>query len=117
MTDTAFYNRMAAMATRLITKFGKPVTVRSWTGTSRDVETGSVTRAPVDTVVNGVYVDITKYQATDSLIERGDKMMFIDGPATTDDRIIDGSTEIGIVGVEKVDPGGVPVVWRVQVRK
>jgi len=119
MSD-AFYNSMAATASKLITKFGAQGTIKRTTGGSIDPVTGDTTAGTTVTYTPNTIVQ--KY--ADELIDgtrilSSDRLIILDNtiePLTTDKITIRGE-DWTIVSVSESRPAGIPLVYFVQARR
>lgn len=121
---SAFYDRTAATALRLIMQFGQPVTIRATTVGEYDPETGS---APPDTTkeqtAQGILLDFTGQEfQNNSLIKQGDKKLKIAAqglewvPDLLNKVIIQGRTWSIVPPLKEVNPAGTPILYELQVR-
>ncbi|MBH3404456.1 hypothetical protein I5P86_05265 [Pseudomonas glycinae] len=121
---SAFYDRTAATALRLITQFGQPVTVRATTVGEYDPEAGS---APPDSTkeqtAQGILLDFTGQEfQNNSLIKQGDKKLKIAAqglewvPDLLNKVIIQGRTWSIVPPLKEVNPAGTPILYELQVR-
>lgn len=108
----------------LLGDFGRDVVLRQRSQTLVDPAQPSrgYTTADTDTAVKAVFVQFSKNDYQNTAIEAGDKKCIVsslDAPGIeigTDDQIVDGGKVWQIVLAEKVEPGGVAIVWKLQVR-
>jgi hypothetical protein len=121
---SAFYDRTAATALRLITQFGQPVIIRATTVGEYDPETGS---APPDSTkeqtAQGILLDFTGQEfQNNSLIKQGDKKLKIAAlglewvPDLLNKVIIQGRTWSIVPPLKEVNPAGTPILYELQVR-
>jgi hypothetical protein len=121
---SAFYDRTAATALRLITQFGQPVIIRATTVGEYDPETGS---APPDSTkeqtAQGILLDFTGQEfQNNSLIKQGDKKLKIAAlglewvPDLLNEVIIQGRTWSIVPPLKEVNPAGTPILYELQVR-
>jgi len=121
---SAFYDRTAATALRLITQFGQPVTIRATTVGEYDPEAGS---APPDSTkeqtAQGILLDFTGQEfQNNSLIKQGDKKLKIAAhglewvPDLLNKVIIQGRTWSIVPPLKEVNPAGTPILYELQVR-
>ncbi|NLR96623.1 hypothetical protein HGP17_07230 [Rhizobium sp. P38BS-XIX] len=113
------YDRTRATAARLIARFGQKGSLRRITNTGPDYD-------PVQTSedFDCSLVDLDQSQAhvADTLIQRGDRMVYLstEGLSITpmlSDRLLIGGVEHAIVDIQPLSPGGTVVFWQVQVRR
>ena len=123
----AFYNSMAATASKLITKFGAVGEIKRTTGGSIDPVTGdttagtTVTYSP-NTIVQR-YADeligTSPRSGITTSILAGDRLIILDDtvePLTTDTIAIRGENW-KIISVTESRPAGIPLVYFVQARR
>lgn len=124
---SAFYDRMAATALRLIDRFGQTITLRNPTEGSYDPVTGTTTPGlPDDQPAQAILKDYALQQSGASYAEgteirQGDKEITIAAqgvtkPQMTTQIIADGDTWT-IVNIKEINPAGTPLVYKVQGRK
>lgn len=120
---SAFYDRMAATALRLIAQFGQPVSLQVIQVGDYDPETG--TSAPSTTLeqtVSGVLIEYTGQEYQNStLIQQGDKKLKVAAhglawaPNLSTKAVIQGKTWV-VFTVKEINPAGTPLVYELQVR-
>lgn len=121
---SAFYDRTAATALRLITQFGQPVTIRATTVGEYDPEAGS---APPDSTkeqtAQGILLDFTGQEfQNNSFIKQGDKKLKIAAqglewvPDLLNKVIIQGRAWSIVPPLKEVNPAGTPILYELQVR-
>jgi hypothetical protein len=116
----AFYNSIAATASKLITKFGAVGEIKRTTGDSIDPVTGTVIAGTTVTYTPNTIVQ--KY--ADELIDgarilSSDRMIILDNtiePVSTDTITIRGENW-SIVSIKESSPAGIPLVYFVQARR
>lgn len=124
---SAFYDRMAATALRLIDQFGQTITVRNPTEGSYDPVTGTTTPGlPNDQPAQAILKDYALQQSGASYAEgteirQGDKEITIAAhgvakPLMTTQIIADGVTWT-IVSIKEINPAGTALVYKVQGRR
>ena len=105
----------AAVATKLISKNGRPMALRTLT-TSGTVYDPTVTA--VDIAIVGV---MTNYKLSDirDTVQVGDKMVIVDSSVvpTPDMRLVDSGTEYEIIDVIEIKPGTESIMFKLQVRR
>jgi len=119
MSD-AFYNKMATTAKNLLAKFGVAWTITRNTGEVIDNITGAVTSAGTSATFTpkGVLTVYDKRLMGNGRIEQGDRLLILDDtvlPLMTDKPTINGVVW-NIQDIEIVEPAGIPLVYKVQVR-
>jgi hypothetical protein len=115
------YERAAASALRMLTKYGQAVTLRSVpAGTYAN---GAVTgNTPVDTTRRGVLFDLPSggdTQQNMTLIQQGYKQLYMDASGsapTVADRVIVDSIEYVISTVKTLSPAGIPVLYELYIK-
>jgi hypothetical protein len=119
MSD-AFYNRMAATASRLLFKFGGEVSVVRNTGGSVNPVTGAVTPGTNATLkAKGLLNKFDDSLIDGTRIKASDRVLIMDNtfePLMTDRPTIGGQNWT-IVEINTVKPANVPVVYALQVRR
>lgn len=120
-----FYANIAATAASLIADKGVEFVFSRTTGQIINPVTGAVTAGTTaEFRTKGIFKRIRHDHlnnigvAHGALIQQGDKMIILDNsfaPILTDAVLI-GSAYWKVVGVEPVAPGGIPVIYSVQVR-
>jgi hypothetical protein len=118
--STAFYNSIAATASKLITKFGAVGEIKRTTGGTIDPVTGVPTAGTTITYTPNTIVQ--KY--ADELIDgarilSSDRMIILDNtiePISTDTITI-GGENWSIVSIRESNPAGIPLVYFVQARR
>ncbi|QXI03642.1 hypothetical protein HU718_016525 [Pseudomonas tensinigenes] len=121
---SAFYDRTAATALRLITQFGQPVTISKTEPGEYDPETGGDTPgATIEQTAQGILLDFTGQEfQNNSLIKQGDKKLKIAAqglewvPDLLNKVIIQGRTWSIVPPLKEVNPAGTPILYELQVR-
>lgn len=117
------YTSLAATAQRLMDRFGQAMTLRRVVNSAYDTSTGTVTQATTDYAVNGVVQAYKESRVDGSIIRRGDKQVIVAGNALTfapdpdTDRLLIGGVDHAVVNVEEENPGGLALVYTLQVRE
>lgn len=113
------YDKARATAARLITKFGQKGSLRRIASAGPDYD-------PVQTSEDFAcsFVDLDRSQAhvADTLIQRGDRMVYLSTEGlsitpTLADKVLIGGIEHAIVDIQPLSPGGMVVFWQLQVRR
>lgn len=123
MTDTAFYDSMAAVAAELIDKYGAPMALRRTTGATYDPVAGVTTPGvSAELPTKGVFRGISSNYAAAFEVQQGDRLAIVDAsqePALTD--LLAWGPALGtawhIVRIAPINPAGIPIAYTVQVRK
>jgi hypothetical protein len=121
---SAFYDRMAATALRLITQYGLTITLRTVTPGGYDPELGETTPEIVaEQVGQGILIDFTGLEfQSNSLIKQGDKKLKLaakgltSAPSLLSKVIADGKTWSIVPPLKEVNPAGTPLLYELQVR-
>lgn len=114
------YSRLIATANRLLAKFGQDMTLLALNAPGYDPSTGGTSGTPASETKTGVIFPykngITAMQ--ESLILAGDQQVFIllDNAPKPTDKLQVGSREYSIINVKAIEPGGVTVLYELQVR-
>lgn len=123
---SAFYDRQAATAQRLLAQFGQPVTVSRVTGGTEDPLTGEMTgQTPENYTPNGVLLNYSGREAGEARdagneIRTSDRKLLLApfdvDPVVTDSVTADGS-EWTIINIKPLRPAGQTLLHEIQVRK
>ena len=123
---SAFYDRQAATAQRLLAQFGQPVTVSRVTGGTEDPLTGEMTGQTTESYTpNGVLLNYSVKEAGDSRaagneIRTSDRKLLLApfdvDPVVTDSVTVDGR-EWTIIRIKPLRPAGQTLLHEIQVRK
>lgn len=114
------YSRLVATAKRLLEKFAQDMTLQAASTPGYDPSTGGTSGSQISETKPGVIFPykngITAMQ--ESLILTGDQQVFIllDNPPKPTDKLQVGSRQYSIVNVKAIEPGGVTVLYELQVR-
>lgn len=116
----SFYGEMAEVVLSMLKEFGKPVTVVRETDGVFDPVTGSNTPGTTEHLkFNGVLKSYKQSLIDGSLIMQGDKLLVLDAshePKKGDKvQSVDGNWQIEFV--DSMNPAGVPLAYKVQVRR
>ena len=109
-------------AAALIAEEGKSLTLRRAVAGAYDPATSSAEITATDVTVKGMILNYRDSQRDGTLVQSGDRKAVLTAKGLSDapqqnDVIIDGSDELNIVGVSRIEEAGVPVVYVCQVRK
>lgn len=114
------YVKSAATAKRLLTQFGRSMTVRRYAIGSYNPATGAATATPTDVATVGAEFAFGAGQSqhAGNLIQAEDARILLspDVAPTLTDRIVIGTHEYSVVGVREVSPAGTPVLYEVHGR-
>lgn len=117
--STYDYTRPRATADRLVTRFGQTGAIRRQTASGSE---NNPTFTPTDhecTLVTEAYktseIDGSRVMASDLkvILAKGDLAI----SPTTEDKLVIGGVPYSIVDVSPLSPGGVVVLWQMQVRR
>lgn len=113
------YDNARTTAERLIAKFGQKGTLRRITSTGPDYDPVQTSE---DFACSLVDLDQSQAHVGDTLIQRGDRMVYLSTEGlsiapTLADRLLIGGTEHSIVDIQPLSPGGTVVFWQLQVRR
>lgn len=114
------YAKAAATALRLLTKFGRDVTLRNYTVGTYDPATGTNSVSTSDVTVKAAVLDYGagQMEQAGNLIQSGDKRCLVQAgtvPAL-EDHVIVGSKDYSILSVGEVNPAGTPVIYNLHLR-
>ncbi|AGB71749.1 MULTISPECIES: hypothetical protein [Rhizobium] len=113
------YDKARATAERLITKFGQRGSLRRITNAGPDYDP---VQTREDFACSLVDLDHSQAHIADTLIQRGDRMVYLSTEGlsitpTLADRMLIGGIEHAIVDIQPLSPGGTVVFWQLQVRR
>lgn len=119
------YSRLARTAKRLIDKFGGPMTISGFVDSPNVAQPNRPgIRVPYEIKANAVFLDYKTEQVDGTKIQLGDQYCLaspqdVDIPPKLTGTIKrDGeSAEWSIVGFETLNPGGMKLLYTIQVRK
>ncbi|ENN87830.1 hypothetical protein RHSP_47807 [Rhizobium freirei PRF 81] len=113
------YGKARVAAERLIAKFGQKAVLRRITSAGPDYDPVQTSE---DFPCSLVDLDQSQAHVADTLIQRGDRMVYLstEGLSVTPtlaDRVLIGGAEHAIVDIQPLSPGGTIVFWQLQVRR
>ena len=117
------YAALELKAAALINKFGRAAILRLITKTPIDTAKPwqGTTDTKTDTTITAVFLDYSLEDAEGSLVHRSDQKVFMRGnlgiDVTDQDKIVDGTSEWAIVDVFPLNPGGVTLLFELQLRQ
>jgi hypothetical protein len=115
--SNAFYNRMQATATRLVTKFGRTVTLTREVEGAVDPASGTVTPGtPITYTGKGIDRDFNATEIDGSAVIRGDKQLILADPEQIP-LMNDLYGDYRVINVQEVTPAGINIIYRLQVRR
>jgi len=116
---SAFYDNMAAMAVRLLDKFGYAVQVKRVGSKSVNPITGGVTGTATTYTVQGILQPYPDALINGTSILSSDRILIIDAqhePLITDKFVIQGQ-DWAAISIKASNPAGMALVYFVQVRR
>ena len=121
---SAFYDRMANTALRLISQYGQTMTLREVTPGTYDPGTGETSAdAATETSVSGVLIEYTgQERQNNSLIQQGDKKVLMPAkglakPSLNSKVLIQSELWTIVPPLKVMNPAGTPLVYELQVRR
>lgn len=119
---SGFYDGMAATAQKLLTQFGQPVALRRYTGGVLDPITDTVSGATqVDEQTTGIIsaIDKRRDEVLGASAMAGDMLFTLTAEVEPlqDHLIVADGQEWSIVRIIPVAPAGIPLIYKIQVRK
>lgn len=114
-----FYEDAAATTTRMLREFGRTMFIERTSGTANPVASRLLDEETETLQTVGVRTSLTRNYVATSDVFDGDKLIVLDASQTPQlgDRIADGAEKWLIVQVDEINPAGVPVAYKVRVRK
>ncbi|MDM0041877.1 hypothetical protein QTI05_22745 [Variovorax sp. J22R193] len=117
----SFYGNMAATAAGLITKFGAAASLARITAGAYNPVTGTSTPTEVVQAVRAVVLDYDAKMIDGSMIQQGDKQVYLSAVGVLPPAVADVLTWQGvaytIISVKPLAPAGVDTLHELQVRK
>lgn len=117
------YQKSQDTATRLITKFGRTMTVRDIVEGAYDPSTGSTSITITDNDTVGVEVNLPSNMLNEklqdgSLVQLTDKMVLLKSlvAPTLTDRLVIGSEVFTISNIDKISPASIVVLYKLIIR-
>lgn len=117
---SALYSRLAATATRLLAKYGRPISVVTRTVGAYNPATGAAAVAEAVAQCSGVEVSDRKGER--SSVQGATKQFYVSVPSdaaaspSAFEAIIDGATKMEVVTASQIAPGDTMIVWSIEVR-
>ncbi|MGV1756097.1 hypothetical protein ACQZ6F_08715 [Rhizobium sp. A22-96] len=117
--DAFDYGKARATAERLIAKFGQKASLRRIVNSGPDYDPLQTSE---DFACSLVDLDHSEAHVGDTLIQRGDRMVYLSTEGlpitpTLADKLLIGGAEHAIVDLQPLSPGGTVVFWQLQVRR
>ena len=117
-----FYNGLQATASRLLTQFGKPMTLRIQSGSAYDPVTQTNVPAYTDYPVTGLVLNYKgRTNESGTYVQTDDKKLLLsvsDAPEpTTGAQVIDGADVYTVQAVKALSPTGINLLFELQGRK
>lgn len=120
------YDKAAATSLRMLTAFGKSVTLRTFTLGTYDTTTGTVAEpTSADETRKAVILEFSRRESgtmlrNGTLITSSDKRCLMDANGVAPllaSRVVDGTTEYTIQDVKELNPAGTPILYDLVIRK
>lgn len=113
------YVKTRATAERLIARFGQQAQLRRITASGPDYDPVQTSEDFASMLVD---LDHTQAHVGDTLIQRGDRMVYLSTAGLSivpvlSDRLLIAGVEHAIIDVQPLAPGGTTVLWQLQVRR
>jgi hypothetical protein len=113
-------NPLRKVTSKLMTKFGGVVTIRSVTVGAYNASTGIATETTADTVVRGVMEDVNVREVND-LVQSGDKRLTVaaadlTAAPSTADRVVVGAVTHQIIRVTTIEQDNTPITHELILR-
>lgn len=117
-----FYDRLQATSTRLLTQFGKPMTLRIQSGSTYDPVTQTNVPAYTEYPVTGLVLNYKgRMNESGTYIQTDDKKLLLsvsDAPEpTTGALVVDGADVYTVQAVKALSPAGINLLFELQGRK
>jgi hypothetical protein len=117
-----FYTGLQATASRLLTQFGKPMTLRIQSGATYDPVTQTNVPAYTDYPVSGLVLNYSgRTNESGTYVQTDDKKLLVsvsEAPEpTTGAQVIDGANVYTVQAVKALSPAGVNLLFELQGRK
>ena len=117
-----FYTGLQATASRLLTQFGKPMTLRVQTGAAFDPATQTNVPAYTEYPVSGLVLNYSgRTNESGTYVQTDDKKLLVsvsDAPEpTTGAQVIDGTDVYTVQTVKALSPAGINLLFELQGRK
>ena len=112
------YTASAATVTRLLTKFGRDLTVRNYTAGTYSTVTGANAKTYTDTTVKGAVFSFGAGDTSSALIQAGDKRAIITSEVTPklEDHLLVGTKDYVIKSIREINPAGTSVMFELHIR-
>ncbi|MBB5573304.1 MULTISPECIES: hypothetical protein [Rhizobium] len=113
------YAKTRTTAERLIAKFGQQALLRRITNSGADYDPFQTSQDFACVLVD---LDYTQAHISNTLIQRGDRMIYLSTAGLSiapmlEDRLLIAGVEHAIFDVLPLSPGGITVLWQLQVRQ
>lgn len=117
-----FYNGLQSTATRLLTQFGKPMTLRIQSGSTYDPVTQTNVPAYTEYPVTGLVLNYKgRMNESGTYVQTDDKKLLLsvsDAPEpTTGAQVVDGVDVYTVQMVKSLSPAGINMLFELQGRK
>ncbi len=119
---SAFYTGLQSTATRLLTQFGKPMTLRIQTGSAYDPVTQTNVPAYADYAVTGLVLNYSgRTSEAGTYVQTDDKRLLVSVSTapepTTGAQVVDGADVYTVQSVQALSPAGINLLFELQGRK
>ena len=115
----SFYPALQATASRLLTTYGQPMTLRKRTPGAYNPATGAATVTEVDSTVQAAEFDVPAGMVDGTNILRGDRQVIMAGGGSVPDAgdlLVAGGVARNIVSVKATAPAGTVVIYELVTR-
>ena len=117
--DAFDYGKTRTTAERLIAKFGQRGSLRRVVNSGPDYDPVQTSE---DFLCSLVDLDQSQVHVADTLVQRGDRMVYLSTEGlsitpTLSDKVLIGGVEHALVDLQPLSPGGTVVFWQLQVRR
>ena len=117
-----FYSGLQSTATRLLTQFGKPLTLRIQTGSVYDPATQTNVPAYAEYPVSGLVLNYSgRMNEAGTYVQTTDKRILVSVSTapepTTGAQVVDGSTVYVVQAVKALSPAGTNLLFELQGRR
>lgn len=123
---SAFYTGLQSTATRLLTQFGKPMTLRIQTGSAYDPVTQTNVPTYADYAVTGLVLNYGREQSgsvseNGTLVQTNDRKLLLSVSTaplpTIGALVVDGADTYTVENVKALSPAGINLLFELQGRK
>jgi hypothetical protein len=119
---SSFYTELRATANDLLLEFGRAMTISDEAAGTYQPGTGIAPKAPASFACTGAMFDYDGLEFDGSAVIRGDRRIYISAESITKApkvgmRVTVGAELWHVVNTKTIDPGGIDVLYDVQVRR